>query len=98
MSAKKTSSTLPDPRDDVRVYIGPTLHRRALVASGVFRGGLSPHVTELIGKIPELNHLIIPLAGVVEAKRRVKEPGTLEHGLYQRLLSIRFDADGEVRE
>jgi hypothetical protein len=98
LSAKKQTAIGTDPRDDVKVYIGPTLHRRVLVASSVFRGGLSPHVTGLIEKIPELGQMIVPLDEVVEAKRRIKEPGTTEHGLCQYLISIRFNENGEVRE
>jgi hypothetical protein len=86
-----------DPRSDVRAYIGPTLHRRALVAASVFRGGLNAHVAGLIAKIPEIASLIVPLSEVVAAKKRAREQGTAEYGLYQYLLSVRFDENGEVR-
>ena len=87
-----------DPRGDIRVYVGPTLHRRAIVEASVFRGGLSAHVSRLIEKIPELETLIVPLSGLSEAKKCVKEPGTAENGIYQYLSAIRFDNDGEVRQ
>jgi hypothetical protein len=95
---KQATEESADPRSDIRVYIGPTIHRRMMVAASCYRGGLNSHVTGMIAKIPEIASLIVPLSEVVEAKRRVKEPGTAEYGIYQYLLSIRFDANGEVRQ
>ncbi|MDR3165276.1 MAG: hypothetical protein LBU13_06830 [Synergistaceae bacterium] len=85
-------------RDDVRIYIGPTMHRRMMVTASVYRGGLNAHITGMITKVPEIASLIVPLSEVVEAKRRVKRQGTTEFGIYQYLLSIRFGADGAVRQ
>jgi hypothetical protein len=98
MAKRQTTAEPADPRGDIRVYIGPTIHRRMMVAGTCFRGGLNAHVTGMIAKIPEIASLIVPLSEVVEAKRRVKEPGTAEHGIYQYLLSVRFDPNGEVRK
>jgi hypothetical protein len=86
-----------DPRADVRIYLGPTMHRRAIVEATVYRGGLNAHVSGLIAKIPEIAAMIVPLSEVVAAKRRIKEPGTTEYGIYRYLLAIRFDENGEVR-
>jgi hypothetical protein len=100
MAKNKSCDTVAqcDPREDVRIYIGPTMHRRAIVAGSIYRGGLNTHVTELIAKVPEIGQMIVPLAEIVAAKRKVKEQGTAEYGIYQYLLSIRFDGNGEVRE
>lgn len=96
MSAKKI--TEPDPREDVQVYLGPTLHKRALVTASAYRGGLSDYVTGLVRRIPELRTLIVPLGDAARARRKIAEPGTEENRVYQYLQTIRFNPDGEVRE
>ena len=95
--AVQSVQTEANPRSDVRVYIGPTIHRRTLIEGSVFRGGLNAHVAGLIAKIPELGRLIVPLSEVAAVRRRAKEPGTEEHRLCQHMLTIRFNPDGEVR-
>jgi hypothetical protein len=95
--AEQSPPVVADPRADVRVYIGPTMHRRAIVGASVYRGGLNAHVAGLVAKVPEIAALIVPLSDIVEAKRKAKEPGTTEYGVYQYLLSVRFDENGEVR-
>ena len=42
--------------------------------------------------------MMVSLSELVEAKKRVQEQGTSENGIYQYLLTIRFDENGEVRE
>ncbi len=96
MSAKKI--TEPDPRDDVQVYLGPTLHKRTLVTASIYRGGLSDHVKRVIEKVPELRTLIVPLADVARTRRKIGEPGTEENRVYQSLHAVRFNGDGEVRK
>ena len=97
MSAKKITTEL-NPREDVQVYLGPTLHKRTLVEASIYRGGLSDHVTGLIAKIPELRTLIVPMADVAATRRKAQMPGTEENRVYQYLRSIRFNDNGEVRE
>jgi hypothetical protein len=94
----QTEPAPANPRDDVRIYIGPTMHRRMMVAGSAYRGGLDAHVAGMTAKIPEIARLVVPLSEVVAAKWKVKEQGTAEYGIYQYLLSVRFDANGEVRE
>ena len=96
MSAKKI--TEPDPRENVQVYLGPTLHKRTLVEANCYRGGLTDYVTGLIGKIPELRTVIVQLDDAAYTRRKIKEPGTEENRVYQYLKTVRFDANGEVRE
>jgi hypothetical protein len=98
-SGSGTGQTPPaaDPRADVRIYLGPTMHRRAIVEASVYRGGLNAHVAGLVAKVPEIAAMIVPLSEVVAAKRRIKEPGTTEYGIYRYLLTVRFDENGEVR-
>jgi hypothetical protein len=97
-SAVPEAGAQNDPRDDIRVYIGPTLHRRALISASVYRGGINAHVSGLMEKIPEIGQMIVPLSEIVAARRRVKEQGTVENGIYNYLLTIRFDENGEVRQ
>lgn len=84
--------------DQIKVYVGPTLHRRAMVAASSYRGGLPDYVTRLAEKIPELVWMIVPLAEVAAVRARIKEQGTQENGIYQYLQNVRFDANGEVRK
>lgn len=99
LCAKKVATKQSDGlSDSVRVYVGPTLHRRALVMGNSYRGGLSEYVEGLVSKIPELDRMIVPMAEVSGTRRRLKEPGTEENRLYQYLETIRFDENGEVRK
>lgn len=84
--------------DQIQVYIGPTMHRRSMVAASSYRGGLPDYVTNLAEKIPELVWMIVPLADVATVRARIKEQGTQENGIYQYLQNVRFDANGEVRK
>ena len=97
MSAKKITTKDSDNRDDVLVDVGPTLHRRTLIAASCYRAGIPDHVKRLMEKIPELAQVIVPLADVRETRRRASELGTEENRICQYLRSIRFGADGEVR-
>ena len=97
MCAKKAATTESDPMQDVKIYLGPTLHRRTMVAASCYRGGLTDFVQGLVAKIPDLATLIVPLGEAATTRRRVKELGTEENRVYQYLLTVRFDKNGEVR-
>jgi hypothetical protein len=86
-----------NPREDVRVYLGPTLHKRTLITGNAYRGGLSAYVTGLLEKIPEMNAVIVPMSEVANTRRKIQEPGTEENRVYEYLKTVRFNPDGEVR-
>ena len=84
--------------DQIKVYVGPTMHKRAMVTASSYRGGLPDYVTRLVEKIPELVWMIVPLQEVAAVRARIKEQGTQESGIFQYLQNVRFEANGEVRK
>lgn len=84
--------------EDVRIYLGPTMHRRVMVHAACFRGGLSEAVKAVINKCPEVGGLIVPVEDAPRTKAKIEEAGTEQHRLYDYLRGVRFGADGEVRE
>lgn len=80
-----------------RIYIGPTMHRRAIIGNTLFVGDLPVFVDALITKVPEVVMMIIETAELASARKRIKEAGTEYHRVYQHLQSVRFDGNGEVR-
>lgn len=100
MCAKKitTTTTTNEPGEEISVYIGPTMHRRAMVTASCYRGGLPDHVVKLMEKIPELAWMIVPLKDVAAVKMLIKEQGTQENGIFKYIETVRFDGNGEVRK
>lgn len=80
-----------------RIYIGPTMHRRAISAHTLFIGDLPAFVETLITRVPEVAKMIVETSELAAARKQVNEMGTECHRVYQYLLSIRFDGNGEVR-
>lgn len=93
--AKKT--TVLDTAPLSRIYIGPTMHRRAIMANTLFLGELPDYVTALIAKVPEVATMIIDTSELATARKLIQEAGTEYHRLHQYLLTVRFDGNGEVR-
>lgn len=84
--------------EDVRIYLGPTMHRRVMVHAACYRGGLSDSVKAVIDRCPEVAGLIVPVEDAPKTKAKIEKAGTEQHRLYDYLRGVRFDADGEVRE
>lgn len=80
-----------------RIYIGPTMHRRAITANTLYLGESPDYVTALIAKVPEVATMIIETSGLAAARKLIQEAGTEYHRVYQYLLTVRFDGNGEVR-
>lgn len=80
-----------------RIYIGPTMHRRAISVHTLFIGDLPAFVDALIAKVPEVGKMIVETSELAAVRKQVNEAGTEYHRVYQYLLSIRFDGNGEVR-
>lgn len=97
MGKAKTAEPVPD-MNDVRIYLGPTMHRRAMVHGACFRGGLSAAVQRVIANCPEVGKMIFPVEAAAEATRKIAEQGTESHRLSEYLRGVRFNADGRVRE
>ena len=57
------------------MYIGPTL--RGVAKSGaVFSGGIPKKLEKLAAKKPIIKNLIVPISGIVQAKKDVDTEGT----------------------
>lgn len=80
-----------------RIYIGPTMHRRAIIGNTLFLGSLPAFVDALITKVPEVATLVVETTVLASARKQVLEAGTEYHRVYQYLQSVRFDGNGEVR-
>lgn len=69
------------------MYLGPTI--RGVVKSGaVFSGGLPGRLAKLIGKKPLVKNLIIPLSGIVKAKKAIDTEGTVEAVTYDKIAGL----------
>ena len=44
----------------------------------MFRGGLPPYVKRAIEKIPEIEHLIVPVSELEAMRAKIDKPGTPE--------------------
>lgn len=98
MSKKKSTAAQPQfDANDVRIYMGPTLHRRVLVHASCFRGGLSSAAEDVIKRCPEVAKLIVSVDETAATKRKIAEPGTEQHRVNEYLKTVRFGGNGEVR-
>ncbi len=69
------------------MYIGPTL--RGIVKSGaVFSGGIPKDLEKLAAKKPIINHLIVPLSGIVQWKKDAGTEWSMAAFAYKRILSL----------
>lgn len=93
--AKKTPVSDTAPMS--RIYIEPTMHRRAITAHALFLGDLPVFVETLVAKLPEVATMIIETSELAAARKQIHETGTEYNRVYQYLLSVRFDGNGEVR-
>lgn len=92
-----SKTKLAQTEEDVRIYLGPTMHRRVMVHASCFRGGLSDAVKDIVERCPEVGGLIVPVEDAAKTKKKIDEQGTEQHRLYEYLRGVRFGADGEVR-
>jgi hypothetical protein len=75
------------PRNAVPVvYCGPSLPGSKMISMAVYRGGLPPHVTALMEKIPEIGRLIVPVDKLNDTRTKAATPGTEENRLHQMIL------------
>lgn len=79
------------------IYAGPTLHRRVLIGSSVYRNGVPSYVTDLMTKVPEIGKMIVPVSMFPDFRKEIQEEGTEAHRLYRYLMTLRFDG-AEVRK
>lgn len=76
------------------MYIGPTL--RGVAKSGaVFSGGIPKKLEKLAAKKPIIKSLIVPISGIVQAKKDVDTEGTVAAVAYDRISAL---SETEVRK
>lgn len=76
------------------MYIGPTL--RGVAKSGaVFSDGIPKKLEKLAAKKPIIKNLIVPISGIVQAKKDVDTEGTVAAVAYDRISAL---SDAEVRK
>ena len=69
------------------MYIGPDI--RGVARSGaVFMGGIPERLSKYAQEHKIINNLIVPVSGLVEAKKALNEEGTVESISYERLEKI----------
>ncbi len=76
------------------MYIGPTIH--GVVRNGaVFSGGIPKTLERLTEEKPVMKHLIVPLSGIVQAKKEISTEGTVAAVAWQRIQAL---SRGEILE
>ena len=76
------------------MYIGPTL--RGDAKSGpVFSGGIPKKLEKLAAKKPIIKNLIVPISGIVQAKKDVDTEGTVAAVAYDRISAL---SEADIRK
>lgn len=76
------------------MYIGPTL--RGVAKSGaVFSGGIPKKLEKLAAKKPIIKNLIVPISGIVQAKKDVDIEGTVAAVAYDRISAL---SEADIRK
>ena len=76
------------------MYIGPTL--RGVAKSGaVFSGGVPKKLEKLAAKKPIIKNLIVPISGIVQAKKDVDTEGTVAAVAYDRISAL---SEADIRK
>ena len=76
------------------MYIGPTL--RGVAKSGaVFSGGIPKKLEKLAAKKPTIKNLIVPISGIVQAKKDVDTEGTVAAVAYDRISAL---SEADIRK
>ena len=76
------------------MYIGPTL--RGVAKSGaVFSGGIPKKLEKLAAKKPIIKNLIVPISGIVQAKKDVVTEGTVAAVAYDRISAL---SEADIRK
>lgn len=76
------------------MYVGPTI--RGVVKSGaVFSDGIPKNLEKLAEKKPIIKNLIVPLSGIVQAKKDVDTEGTVAAVAYDRISAL---SETEIRK
>lgn len=76
------------------MYIGPTL--RGVAKSGaVFSGGIPKKLEKLAAKKPIIKNLIVPISGIVQAKKDVDTEGTVAAVAYDRISAL---SEADIRK
>lgn len=75
------------PTDQV-IYIGDNIGL-GITHGVVYIGGVPNAILERAEKYPEIEHLVVTIDEMIEAKKRVKEPGTKEYLANKAMKEVR---------
>lgn len=64
------------------VYIGPGF-ARVVQENTSFKNGVTPHFQQILEQHPFLKDLLVPVSGLAEGRKQVKDPGSRLSVLYQ---------------
>ncbi len=77
--------------------IGPTIH--GVVKNGaVFSGGIPKTLERLTREKPIMKNLIVPLSGIVQAKKEAATEGTVAAIACQRILALSREEISKITE
>lgn len=83
--------------NDRVMYIGPTIH--GVVKNGaVFSGGIPKTLERLTREKPIMKNLIVPLSGIVQAKKEAATEGTVAAIARQRILALSREEISKITE
>ncbi|MDR3353685.1 MAG: hypothetical protein LBO21_01450 [Synergistaceae bacterium] len=94
--AHVTPGETPRTSREPLIYCGPSLPRAKIISGSLYRGGLPKNIEALIGKIPEIGRLTVPVSKLAETQRKISEQGTEENRLYQAISSRRGEIENAV--
>lgn len=70
------------------IYIGDNIGL-GVTHGSVYVGGVPNAILDLVEKYPEIEHLVVPIDKMIEAKKRLKEPGTKEYLANKAIKEVR---------
>ena len=76
------------------MYIGTKL-RRVGKSGAVFSGGIPKKLEKLAAKKPIIKNLIVPISGIVQAKKDVDTEGTVAAVAYDRISAL---SEADIRK
>lgn len=83
---KKEGQRKGDGQGGTVMYLGPSI--KGVAATGtVYNNGLPKGLEEEVGKQPLLKELIIPLGGIAEAQKALKEKGSTISIIYGKIIT-----------
>jgi hypothetical protein len=78
------------------IYCGPSLPRAKIISGSLYRNGIPKNIEAMMGKIPEVGKLTVPVTKLAETQRRIDIQGSEENRLYQAVFGRRGEIENGV--